>query len=77
MRALLVLVLGISCKELRRDTSFYLVPLDAAELPTQETLPQCPEIADAVRSFLLVWENAERGGEFNCGARNGMENLGS
>lgn len=73
----MVLVLGISCKELRRDTSFYLVPLDAAELPTQETLPQCPEIADAVRSFLLVWENAERGGEFNCGARNGMENLGS
>ena len=51
--------------ELRRDTSFYLAaPLDAAELPVQEALSQCRQSVEAVHSFLGVWGNAEKRGEF-------------
>lgn len=53
MRPLLFLELSMCRAELRRDTSFYLpLPLDAAELPIHETLPQGREVVETVRLFL-------------------------
>lgn len=53
VRPLLFLELSMRRAELRRDTSFYLpLPLDAAELPIHETLPQGREVVETVRLFL-------------------------